>query len=291
VVVVGFSLWALLAVLLKPLYQWRVVIAYEGSSPNVDYRDSVARTYLRRWIVRRANAYITNTQRGKSYLTNILNASEKCVFQQPYEVPDATALLNLLPNSELSQSHLQRPVFLFTGQLVQRKGLHLLLQACVLLQSWGYRNYTLQVIGQGELREDLETFSRQHNLPVEWIGWVDYGKLGAYFCNADAFVLPTLEDTWGMVVLESMVFGKPILCSKWAGASEMIVHGENGYLFDPYQPEAIALVMRELIDHPEKLQDMGQKSKELIAGHTPVTAAQFLAKVTDTVMGQASSVS
>jgi len=283
----GYSLWTLLVVFLKPLYRWRIAILYDGSSPNVDYRNSPIRIWLRRWMVSRSDACVTNTHAGKAYLINILKARESCVFQQPYQVPYPQALLQPAANSEVIPCQSQRPIFLFVGQIIQRKGLHLLLEACVILQSWGYKHFTLQVIGQGALREDLEAFSQQHDLPVEWIGWVDYGKIGAYFRNADVFVLPTLEDTWGMVVLESMVFGKPVLCSKWAGASEMIRHGENGYLFDPHQPEAIAAVMRELIDHPEKLLDMGQKSKELIACHTPVTASQFLAKVTDTVMGKA----
>ena len=114
---------------------------------------------------------------------------------------------------------------------------------------------------------------------MEWIGWVDYGKSGMYFLNADVFVLPTLEDTWGMVVLESMAFGKPVLCSKWAGASEMVVHGENGYLFDPNQPEEIAKLMCHFIDHPDLIATMGEKSKQAIAPYTPEAAAEFLKEV------------
>jgi glycosyltransferase involved in cell wall biosynthesis len=279
----GFSLWTLFVLLVKPLYRWKVVIICDGSSPNVDYRDSKIRTWIRSWMVSFAEACVTNTQAGKSYLVDILKARESCVFHQPYQVPDAGALLKRSSRSEAIAPQAQRPIFLFVGQVIQRKGLHLLLEACVILKSWGYQNYTLQVIGQGDLREELEAFGQQHSLPVDWIGWVDYGNIGIYFESADVFVLPTLEDTWGMVVLESMVFDKPVLCSKWAGASEMVIHGENGLLFDPHQPEAIARAMRELIDHPQKIVAMGQKSQELIANYTPTTAAQFLAKVTDTV--------
>ncbi|MBW4582606.1 MAG: glycosyltransferase family 4 protein [Tildeniella nuda ZEHNDER 1965/U140] len=275
----GFSIWTLFIVLLKPLCRWRIVIVYDGSSPNIDCLDSPFRIWLRRIMISLSNACITNTQAGRSYLTRILKAKENCVFQQPYEVPDSTALLKVLPDSESMPRQSQRPVFLFVGQLIQRKGLSLLLQACVILQSWGYRNYGLQVIGQGSMEEELKAFSQQHNLPVDWIGWVDYGKIGNYFRNADVFVLPTLEDTWGMVVLESMVFSKPVLCSKWAGASEMISHGENGYLFDPNQPEDLAKTMRHIIEHPDLITTMGEKSKQVIAQHTPETAAKFLTEV------------
>ncbi len=278
----GFSLWTMAAVILKPVFKWKIIIAYEGSSPNVDYANSSFRTNLRRWIVKSTDNFITNTKAGKNYLTEVLKVKESQVYTEPYEVPTVNALLNSIKNSQpIDQVETQKPIFLFIGQLIERKGLELLLKACSILQSWGYINYTLMVLGQGELREQLEVYSKQENLPVQWIGWVDYGSIGSYFENADVFVLPTLEDTWGMVVLESMVFGKPVLCSQWAGASEMVIDGVNGYLFDPKEPEKLAELMRRLIDNPDLITSMGQESQKLIAQHTPERAAQFLAEVTE----------
>lgn len=282
----GFCIWTILALLFKPLGRWQVVISYEGSSPGVDYRHSPLRLFLRRWIAHFADAFITNSLGGKHYLMNFLNVDERSIFVRPYEVPDSTALLNQVDRSvNLNPRVLQRPVFLFTGQLVVRKGLHCLLEACTILKAQGYQNYTLLVAGDGDQREQLQAFSAANGLEdcVQWLGWVSYGQLGAYFRDADVFILPTLEDTWGMVVLEAMAFGKPVLCSKWAGASELLIEGENGYLFDPHEPEAIAAVMRRLIDQSDLIQSMGQRSQEIIAEYTPTTAAQFLAKVTNTV--------
>jgi glycosyltransferase involved in cell wall biosynthesis len=110
-------------------------------------------------------------------------------------------------------------------------------------------------------------------------GWVEYGRLGAYFQQADVFVFPTFEDVWGMVALEAMVFGKPVLCSKWAGAAEVIVEGENGYIFDPYEPEGLAIAMRRFLDHPELIESMGKQSQQLISQNNPSSAAQFFVEV------------
>lgn len=282
----GFSIWTVFALLLKPLCRWRVVIAYEGSSPGVDYRNSAIRLFFRRIMTQLADAFITNSLAGKTYLTEVLRAEESCVFARPYEVPDAKALLNLLKDADPAELQLRRPVFLFIGQLIPRKGLQLLLEACIILQTKGYHNYTLLVVGDGPQREEFEAFSRNHGLEdyVKWAGWVGYGNLGSYFHNADVFVLPTLEDTWGMVVLESMTFGKPVLCSKFAGASEMVVEGENGYLFDPHEPEGLAKVMCRFIEDPDLIISMGKESQQLIAQHAPETAAQFLAEVTSVVL-------
>ena len=283
----SFGIWTVLALLLKPLGKWRVVIAYEGSSPSVDYRGSAVRLSFRRAMVQVADALITNSQAGKAYLTEVLKADVDCVFVKPYEVPAARALLGHSGDPEPGDRQLRRPVFLFVGGVIPRKGLHVLLEACATLQVQGYRDYTLLVVGDGKQREELEAFSKNHDLEacVKWAGRVDYGYLGAYFQSADVFVLPTLEDTWGVVVLEAMVLGKPVLCSKGAGASEMVVEGENGYLFEPHDPKGLAEVMRRCINNPNLIVSMGRKSQQLIAQHTPEAAAQFLAKVTSFVLG------
>lgn len=286
----AFSIWTVFALLLKPLGRWRVVIVYDGSSPIVDYRDSKLRTSLRRLLSRFTDAFITNSLTGKAYLTEFLGVNPRIVFTRPYQVPDTTALLKQTEMVNLDFSQLPRPVFLFTGQVIPRKGVAQLLQACKILRDRGCSHYTLLIVGNGEQRQQLETFCQLEELTdcVRWLGWVNYGQLGAYFHSADVFILPTLEDVWGMVILEAMTFAKPILCSKWAGASEMVIEGENGLLFDSSQPEEIAAAMARLINQPELIHRLGQRSEELIVHHTPVNAAQFLTKVTSTVIGATS---
>ncbi len=279
----SFGIWTMLALLFKPLGKWRVAIAYEGSSPGVDYRGSVPRLWLRGAMGKAADALITNSRAGKDYLIDVLKAPADRVFQQPYEVPAIKALLG---QSSVDNPQFTKPVFLFVGGLIPRKGLNLLLEACAILKQQGCHNYTLLVVGDGAQRQELETFATQHQLTnsIHWIGRVDYGQLGTYFNAADIFVLPTLEDTWGVVVLEAMVLGKAILCSKWAGASEIVVEGENGCVFDPYKPEELAAIMRRFIDKPELAIAMGNKSQQLMGQYTPELAAKFLAETIAFVM-------
>ncbi len=278
----GFSLWTLLVLLFKPLGQWKVVIVYDGSSPTIDYINSRPRLILRSTMVRFTDAFITNTSGGKTYLTKILGAETHRVFAQPYQVPDVKTLLGQQEEELNSEPQLPRPTFLFVGKLLHRKGLQFLLKACAILKQQGYQNYTLLIVGDGEQREELEAYSQNQGLTdfVNWVGWGNYDKLGAYFRTADVFVFPTLEDIWGVVLLEAMAFGKPILCSKWAGSSELVVDGENGYIFDPYNPEKLAEYMRHFIDNPDLILSMGQQSQQLIAQHNPEAAAKFLVEVT-----------
>ena len=281
----SFGIWTLLALLLKPLGWWRVVIAYEGSSPGVDYRNSAIRLLVRRLMVKFADACITNSQAGKAYLVDILNAKDSHVFVQPYEIPD-TKTLATQENIELDNSQLQKPVFLFVGHIIPRKGLHVLLEACKILQQQGYCEYTLQIVGNGPQQEELEKFAQEHHLTdcIQWVGRVDYNLISSYFRSADVFVLPTLEDTWGVVVLEAMLLGKPVLCSQGAGTAELIVNGENGYVFDPTQPEKLAELMRQLIECPIAIENMGKKSQQIMSQYTPEAASKCLAQVTNLVL-------
>lgn len=283
----AFSVWTLLVLFLKTWLGWRVIIIYDGSSPSTDRLNSKPHLFYRKMMVRLTDAFVTNSQGGKNYLTKVLNANENCVFAQPYQVPTPKALFGQPGETQPTIEPLQKPIFLFTGVIETRKGLDRLLEACKLLQTQGYHNYTLMVIGSGPTLEELKLFSETNNLQnrVFWVGWLDYSQLGTYFRHADLLVFPTLEDIWGMVVLEAMALGKPILCSKYAGVSEMIVEGENGYIFDPNQPAELAKLMSGFIDSPDRIMTMGSKSEEVIAKHTPQSAAQFLIKVTSLVSG------
>jgi glycosyltransferase involved in cell wall biosynthesis len=155
-----------------------------------------------------------------------------------------------------------------------------------MLKNRGYDNYTLLVVGDGSQREELEAFCLEHHLSdrVRWVGRVDYDRIGHYFEQADVFVFPTLEDTWGVVTLEAMLLGKPVLCSKGAGTSELVVHGENGYVFTPDRPEELADLMQKFLDDPDSIPVMGARSRQIMAQYTPEAAATCLAQIAEIVM-------
>ncbi len=282
----SFGIWTVIALLLKPVLWWRVIIAYEGSSPGVDYRNSAMRLLVRRLMVWMADAYITNSHAGRDYLVEVLKAQTEKVFVQPYEIPDERTLPSNSQDDALAGSLQQRPIFIFVGQVVPRKGLPLLLQACATLQARGYEKYTLQVVGDGWQQQELADFCQEHHLGdrVQWVGRVAYDQIGTYFHNADVFVFPTLEDTWGVVTLEAMLMGKPILCSSGAGTSELVIDGENGYVFSPDDPDRLADLMEKFLDDPDLIAAMGRRSQQIMSQYTPKAAAQCLADVTKLVM-------
>lgn len=286
----AYSLWTLLALLLKPWGKWRFIIIYDGSSPNSDFRDSTIRSLFRRVMSRYADAFVANSHGAQEYLIEGVGAKPEMVFTKTYLVPDATTLQQNIEKEGAVDEQLKRPIFLYVGRITPRKGIKPLLEACSILQSQGYQDYSLLVVGSGEQREELEAFIKEHKLDerVTWVGWVEYGRLGKYFQQADVFVFPTLEDIWGMVALEAMVFGKPILCSKWAGAAELVSEGQNGYVFDPFKPEELAIAMRRFLEQPELIDSMGAQSQQLIRSQNPSSAAHSFVDVISFVLGKGS---
>jgi glycosyltransferase involved in cell wall biosynthesis len=100
--------------------------------------------------------------------------------------------------------------------------------------------------------------------------------MAAYYAAADAFVIPTLEDNWSLVVPEAMACGLPILCSKYSGCWPELVQEGNGWVFDPLDHQDTLRVLNLCIQKGSELPGMGRESRTIIAGHTPQHAARSI---------------
>lgn len=282
----AFTAWTAIALFLKPIGRWKVIVTYEGGSSTYENPSATIRYQARRWMARFADAFVVNSQAGKSYLLNVLHVNPERVFARPFLVPSLKALTH---HSEAQASQLdrtvKRPIFLYVGQIIPRKGLHILLEACSRLRQQGYSDYTLMVVGDGEQRPELETFVHETGLDhqVLWMGKVPYGGLGAYFQWADVFVFPTYDDIWGMVLAEAMAFGKPVICSTGAGAVEIVEHQENGFRYAPDQVDQLAEWMQQFLDSPELITRMGARSLTIMQQHSPTEATQTFVQATNFV--------
>ncbi|KLD63199.1 glycosyltransferase family 4 protein [Dyella japonica] len=145
----------------------------------------------------------------------------------------------------------------YIGRLDPSKGIELLLQA---FDKADAGNAELWIAGSGQ--PDHEQFLRSQKVSkrVRFLGRVPQS---AFYPNVDITVVPSLwEEPLGMVVAESMAFGKPVLGARRGGIAEMIVDGENGLLFDS---ESVGELVRaiETVAHDSALRlSMGVKARE-----------------------------
>ena len=269
----AFSLWSLLVVLFKGIGGWQVNMFIDGSSPNVDFRDSRLRTFMRRFIVRFTDVFVPNSEAARDYLVDFLGADPDKVIVNRYLMPDAEYLhQNVNAAVDLPQDKIN---FLYVGKLIPRKGAERLIEACVALKKRGFENFNLVMVGDGSQRQALEDMVSAADLQdqVSWRGWVTPDELGPYYKAADVFVFPTLEDIWGIVALEAMAFGCPVIGSSYAGSSEMIEDGESGFIVDPNDDDAFVNAMQRFVAEPELVDTMGEKAQAVTLKYTPQAAA------------------
>jgi glycosyltransferase involved in cell wall biosynthesis len=234
---------------------------------------------LRRWMARFADAAVSNAGEGTSYLRDVIGMPQNKLLCHPCQVPDLSLLCSV--GDEITLPKMTRPVFLYVGSLIPRKGWQYLLDATKKLVGQGIREFSVLFVGGGDQEEEMRAEIKKHELNdiVHEIGPVAYQKLGPYYQSADVFISPSRADTWGVAILEAMAFGKPVLCSKYAGARQMVDHGENGFIFDPFDTQQLASCMRKFIEDQSLAGRLGAHAIEKIAPFTPSRAANALARL------------
>jgi glycosyltransferase involved in cell wall biosynthesis len=135
----------------------------------------------------------------------------------------------------------QYPPFLllYSGQLIERKGVFTLLHA---LRQLDDEDTGLLLVGGGPQEAELNEYCRQQGLRnVFFEKFQQYCDIPAYYAMADVTVMPSLAEVWGLVVNESLAAGTYVLCSDRAGVGQdLIKDGWNGAMFDPTNVKQLA---------------------------------------------------
>jgi len=155
-----------------------------------------------------------------------------------------------------------RVVVGFVGWLLPIKGPLYLLKA--MQEVWqDYEDIDLVFIGKGELDVDLRAAALKAgaNGRVHFLGWRnDIEEIMPLF---DIFVLPSLNEGMGRVLVEAMAAGRPIVASDTGGIPDLVQHNYNGLLVPPGDHIALAAGIRQLMVNPHKAELMGQRGREM----------------------------
>lgn len=182
------------------------------------------------------------------------NVDEKCIKVIPYGVDQNKFLYT--PKVPKRDKLLQ---LIYVGQITYRKGIHHLLK--VITEKFAPDAVELKLIGYYSKESSL--YKRYKNYSnIHFIGFVDHEKLTKYYNESDVFVFPTLGEGYGLVVLEALSCGLPVICSDLAGGDDAIVNGYNGFVFKAGDDDDLYKKIKWFIDNTHIIPTLSKNSKE-----------------------------
>ena len=180
----------------------------------------------------------------------IANAIDLSKFSPPLEKPAADTVR-----------------LLYVGRLVASKSPTVLVEAISLLQKMDVRPFTLEMVGDGAQRSELEMMVIEHELNrvVTFSGWVEREQLVDVYRRADIFATATSWEGMPNTVLEAMACGLPVVGTDAPGMDQLVQNGVNGYLVPVGNAAQLADRLRRLINSDVERIRMGQESRKIAA--------------------------
>lgn len=259
----GFFQWTPFVQLYGWFFRVPVFVGYERTL-YTERHNSRFKTFLRKLQDKSIAGYLVNGTETKKYLLS-LGISEEKIFVGGMSA-DSTGLRASIKKWAIEEKQSFKSkyissnnglIFLFTGQMILRKGVNYLLNAWV-KHTQLYPDDKLVLVGGGVF---LERWKKEYSeySSIIFEGTVAYDEIFKYYAIADVYILPTIEDNWSLVVPEAMACGLPVATSIYNGCHvELIQDGENGFVFDTYNQESITNVLEKF--HYMDLKKMGNKS-------------------------------
>jgi glycosyltransferase involved in cell wall biosynthesis len=258
-----------LARLLRPFFRYSLVCWVESNAR--DQRggsrllDAVKRSFLAA-----CRAVIVPGDASEAYV-RALGVQPEAIHRAP----------NAVDNDRFSRAAVDRsargqaPRILYVGRLHPIKGIDVLLRAW---QGAPREEAILAIAGDGPLVDDVSALARRRG-DVQLLGHLDGDDLLQAYADADVFVLPSLSDPWGLVINEAMAAGLPVVTTSIPGAvDDLVVHGENGLIVAPGDPDQLREALLALIREPATRLRMGAAGRGRIQSYSPQRCADGIAE-------------
>ncbi|WP_271252197.1 glycosyltransferase [Pseudanabaena sp. Chao 1811] len=142
--------------------------------------------------------------------------------------------------SRLTQGHPEDTLFLYVGRLSAEKEIQ---QILPVLQA--IPNSRLALVGDGPYRQELEKIFSGTN--TNFVGYLRGDDLASAFASSDAFLFPSRTETLGLVLLEAMAAGCPVVAANSGGIPDIVTNGVNGYLFEPSDRDGLVTATQNLL--------------------------------------------
>lgn len=259
-------------------------IEYDG---GFNKKDRFPISLLKKYLIGGAEGHFTTCEEHIKYLLSI-GIPEQKIWKYPFtsvcdaDIRRADELLSLDRVSlreKLGMS--ENKIVLSIGQFIYRKGFDVLMQAASTLD----KSIGIYIVGGMPTQEYLDMQTRLGLDNVHFVGFKTKDELGYYYAAADAFVLPTREDIWGLVINEAMSYGLPVVSTdRCIAALEMIRAGENGYIVPVGDSKALAKRINDILFADGQRESFFKNSREMAQKYTTEKMAERHVEIFNEIM-------
>ena len=284
VVLTGYdcpSYW--FALLYAKVFRKKVVF-WNGSTLESSQNRSFGVSTMRRLFIKSADAYLAYGSQAKEFLIHYGAKPHKIsvgcnTVDIDYFLRESSCLAKRKEDIKEKNGYPAK-VILFSGQLIPRKNLDILLEVFAEIAK---DDIGLVILGEGPLKNKYTQWCRENK--VNNVFFEDFKQiedLPKYYAAADIFVMPSFKEVWGLVVNEAMACGLPVICSNKAGVAKDLVKDDvNGYTFNPENPCDLKDKLMRLLNDPKKSEQMGKQSLQIIKDRTPEKYTDNLLKAVE----------
>ena len=202
--------------------------------------------FLDLYLVKEADFLIANSKYGAGLIKKIYGRKADIIA---YPAVDST---RFKPGK-------QKQNYIFTvSRLDKQKNLDILLKAFSLLPNKLKDKYKVIIAGEGTEKENLKNLSLKLGIvdQIKFLGWVKEKDLPKLYAKSKLVIFCAKDEPFGMVAVEAMASGSPVIAAKSGGTMESIINGENGILVKPQDAKVLAKKMEEILT--------SQKTSEMI---------------------------
>lgn len=269
VLLTGWHVWALVQLLFAA---WRsgIPVIMRGESNALRRRTMLARG-AHRLLLARCAAFLPIGRASREFYRRY-GIPERQLFDAPYFVENArfaAAASQLMRQRDALRARWNIPAgavcYCYAGKLEPKKRILDLLEALRLAAPRAPRPLHLLVVGSGELLQQAQDTAARSQLPVTFAGFLNQSEIPAAYVACDCLVLPSdYGETWGLVVNEAMVCGRPAIVSDHVGcACDLVIEGLTGAVFPFGDASALSDRLVELAD-PQRLRVMGESARQRV---------------------------
>jgi len=212
---------------------------------------------------------------------------------RPFTQGDITVIFNPVEEKFFNIEKTEVPNrLLFVGGIEERKGLEVLIRAIARIKKT-LPDIELHIVGgvrkivyYQKLRGLIKSLDLEQN--IEFVGSLPEKKLSDEYSKATIFVLPSYEESQGIVILEAMATGTPVVATRAGGIPDMIQDGANGRLVDCGDEKQLANVIVSLLQEKEQRKKLGDAGKQSAFQYLPETIARQHLDVYARILNQSS---